>query len=330
MKFLKSFFWNSEQSRPRTGFRLIVQLIMYIGLAAGLEKVLTTVGSHKDLSSDAPMWFLLCFAGILLVTGLFSTWLAGRFLDRRPYSNFGFHFNKDWWIDFSFGMGLGVLLMGVIFVIELYAGWITISDVFHVENPNLPFIVPMLVFFFVFVSVALSEELLSRGYILKNLSEGFNFGAIGPKRAILIAWILSSIVFGLFHLDNSNASFVSTSNIIVAGILLGLGYILSGELAIPIGLHITWNFFEGNVFGFPVSGNTIPAEVVTFFEIDQTGPELWTGGAFGPEAGLLGLCAMLLGMVLIVAWVRLRRSSNDSGIYIPLANYPKKNRSELV
>ena len=83
MRFLKSIFWNSEQSRPRTGFRLIVQLIIYIGIGAGLEEVLTTVGSHKDLSSDAPMWFFLCFAGILLVAGFLSTWLAGRFRSRR-------------------------------------------------------------------------------------------------------------------------------------------------------------------------------------------------------------------------------------------------------
>ena len=163
---------------------------------------------------------------------------------------------------------------------------------------------------------------------MKNLSEGLNFGANGSKRAIMIAWILSSIVFGLFHLDNSNASFVSTSNIVVGGLLLGFGYILTGELAIPIGLHITWNFFQGNVFGFPVSGNTIPLEVATFFKIDQTGPELWTGGKFGPEAGLLGLGAMLVGMILIVAWVRFRRRSNDGGVYIPLANYSGRNSSE--
>lgn len=330
MKSLKNIFWNSEQHRIRTGFRLTVQFILYVGLTAGLGAALTTFGPHKKLSSDAPMWFFLCYACILLASGFISTWLTGRFLDRRPYSDFGFHFNKNWWIDLSFGMALGGILMALIFTIELTAGWLTISDVFYMENPDLPFFVPILVFFFVFISVALSEELLSRGYILKNLSEGLTFGAMGAKRAILIAWILSSIVFGLLHLGNPHANFISTSNIIIAGMFLGLGYILTGELAIPIGLHISWNFFEGNIFGFPVSGNTIPAEVVTFIKIEQMGPELWTGGAFGPEAGLLGLGTMLLGMGAIVGWIRFRRGSSNGGNHLLLANSPGKNTSESL
>lgn len=316
MNFLKNIFWNGEQRRIRTGYRLVVQFALFIGIAAGLEKALSILSSQQNFNSDAPIWFFLCLGGIFITSGLLSTWLVGRFLDRRSYSNFGFHLNKNWWIDLSFGLALGGILMGLIFMIELSAGWLTVTDVFYSKNPSLPFFVPILVFFFVFIGVALSEELLARGYILKNLSEGLNFRTIGPKNAILIGWIFSSIVFGLMHLDNPNASFVSTLNITIAGIFLGLGYVLTGELAIPFGLHIAWNFFEGNVFGFPVSGITAPSKVATFVKIEQTGPDLWTGGAFGPEAGLLGLGAMFLGMRLTLGWVRFRRGSNSSWIYL--------------
>jgi hypothetical protein len=77
-------------------------------------------------------------------------------------------------------------------------------------------------------------------------------------------------------------------------------------LAIPIGLHITWNFFQGNVFGFPVSGTDAGA---TFIAIEQGGDALVTGGAFGPEASLIGIGAMVLGCALTVLWVRLRYGS---------------------
>ena len=135
----------------------------------------------------------------------------------------------------------------------------------------------------------------------------------------MIATLLSSAVFGLLHLGNPNAGFISTFNIFVAGALLfALGVLLTGELAIPIGVHITWNFFQGNVFGFPVSG--IEFRMATFISIQQGGPELWTGGAFGPEAGLLGLAAILLGGALTATWVRWR--SGRARLRTQLAEYP--------
>ena len=135
----------------------------------------------------------------------------------------------------------------------------------------------------------------------------------------MLAWVISSIFFGALHIGNPNATFLSTANIAVAGLMLGLGYVLTGELAIPIGLHITWNLFQANVYGFPVSG--LKPLGATFLEIEQGGPETWTGGPFGPEAGLIGVSAMILGGLLITLWVRLR--SGKVAIHTPLAEEPK-------
>jgi hypothetical protein len=118
-----------------------------------------------------------------------------------------------------------------------------------------------------------------------------------------VAVLLSSVVFGAAHLLNPNATLVSTAGISLAGIFLAVGYVLTDELAIPVGLHVTWNLFQGGVYGFPVSGLGIDANVV---DTAETGPDLFTGGAFGPEAGLLGVLGTVLGTVLVVAYVRWR------------------------
>jgi hypothetical protein len=83
--------------------------------------------------------------------------------------------------------------------------------------------------------------------------------------------------------------------IFAAGLLLAFCYVRTGKLWLSIGLHVGWNFFEGVVFGFPTSGVTI----YSLLHIHVTGPALWTGGAFGPEAGLIILPALAIGAGLV-------------------------------
>jgi phosphoglycolate phosphatase len=86
--------------------------------------------------------------------------------------------------------------------------------------------------------------------------------------------------------------------------MLATSYLFTGQLAIPIGLHITWNLFQGSVFGFPVSGSRFSQ--ASILEIKQFGPNIWTGGLFGPEGGLLGTAAILAGIFIILAWTKYR------------------------
>jgi membrane protease YdiL (CAAX protease family) len=231
--------------------------------------------------------------------------------------DFGFRLNRNWWIDFGFGLLLGAILMVIIFSVELAAGWVTITATLAAPQGS-AFVPAILGVLLMFVLVGFNEELASRGYQLRNMAEGLNWRSIGPRWAIVIATLLSSAIFGLMHLGNFNMTAISTFNLFLAGISLAVGYLLTGDLAIPIGLHITWNFFQGNVFGFPVSG--MPFNRTTFIAIEQGGPELWTGGAFGPEAGLVGIGAMVLGVLLTVLWVYLRRGTVS--LHLPLAQAP--------
>lgn len=298
-------FWNSTQNRLRAVWRLILQAVFLIvcSTIAGIPALL--LGLNFDSVS----------VGVVLSAVAFpiSIWFAGRLLDRRPFADFGFHFSLSWWRQFAFGLALGAVLITGIFVIELLLGWVTIADTFYVVEPNSSFGLAYLLPIIVFVAVGFYEELWSRGYQLTNVAEGLN-GWLGYRAATLIALLLTSALFGFLHASNPNATFISSFNIAVAGIFLGLGFVLTGELAIPIGLHITWNFFQGNVFGFPVSGtSTVGA---TIFRIEQSGNALWTGGAFGPEAGILGLVAIGVGCVLTWWYVRWEtgRGEIDQGI----------------
>ncbi|GIV95752.1 MAG: hypothetical protein KatS3mg057_0409 [Herpetosiphonaceae bacterium] len=208
--------------------------------------------------------------------------------------------------------------MAIIFLIEWAAGWISVTGLFRTAAPGISFAEAILRPLLLFIFVGIVEEVIFRGYLLQNLAEAFNLPSVGPRAAMPAAWLLSSILFGLAHAGNPFASPTSTLYLMIAGLFLGLGYILTGELAIPIGLHITWNFFQGNVFGFPVSGN--PTSGTTVIAIEQGGPVIWTGGRFGPEAGLLGVLANLVGMVLILLWLRARRG--HVSLYLPLALPP--------
>ena len=325
-------FLEEGTGRPRALWRLIFQYWTYRVALLLLTNLLVVAwlvpreapsAGRIDASilSGSPALPLIGSIAALIAVSL-SVWLAGRLLDRRSFADFGFHLNGGWWLDLFFGMVLGALLMTAIFLIQLRLGWITVTGAFESVLPGTPFALAVLLPAAVFLCTGVSEELLSRGYQLRNAAEGLNLPAVGPRNAVLLAWGLSSAFFGYLHANNPNATLSSTVNVALAGLMLGFGYVLTGELAIPIGLHITWNFFQGTVFGLPVSG--LKPFGATFLSVEQDGPGLWTGGSFGPEGGLLGPAAMIAGGLLIALWVRLR--SGKLAIHTPIAEGPKVDR----
>ncbi len=324
---MKNPFWNGRQGRLRTLWRLVIQaLLLQAGtIAFGIVfGVLLAVGRLLGRSGGGPLVPQPCFwlvdAAIAPAGIVASVWLAGRYLDHRRFADFGFHLGRRWWLDFGFGLALGAILMAGIFLVERAAGWVTVKGMLVTSAPGQSFVPAILLSLAAFLAVGIYEELWARGYQLHNLAEGLNGRTLGPRGGLLLAWAISSALFGALHAGNPNATAASTASLMLAGLFLGLGYILTGELALPIGLHIGWNLFQGNVFGFPVSG--IDAGP-TLIAIAQDGPALWTGGAFGPEAGLMGIGAILVGSGLIVAWLRWR--DGRVGLCERLARHPSEH-----
>ncbi len=308
--FLVGIFWNRDQKRLRLAWRLAGFAVIYMLLlfVFGFLQVILISIMNPGISPEAsfspagPEGFMLMGPLLMMVVTPLAMLLAALILDRRRYRDYGFGINVRWWLDLGFGLFLGAAIMLVIFLLEWGLGWIEVTPAWSAPEHARGFWGEFGVGILLFLAVGFYEEALSRGYLLRNIAEGLNAKWWRPEVAVLLATVITSALFGFAHASNPNATILSTVLISVAGIMLAAGYILTGELAIPIGIHITWNFFQGYVFGFPVSGMSSGSSV---FIIRQGGPELWTGGRFGPEAGLLGLFAMLA--LTAAIWIYARR-----------------------
>jgi uncharacterized protein len=315
---LRELFVNAED-RLRAGWRLLFQFLLNDAGISLLGFVVLSAAALPGGGGSPPPPYLL-YTGAAIVAAA-SVWFCGRSLDGRPFSGFGLRLDRAWWSDLGFGLVLGASLMTGIFLLQLAAGWVTVTGSFVTTNGG-AFFPTILAPVVLFVCVGFYEELVSRGYQLTNLAEGLNGVGVGPGGAIVLAWILSSSLFAVLHFSNPNASALGTLNIFLAGMMLGTGYVLTGQLAIPIGLHVTWNLFQGNVFGFPVSGLDLTG--ATFIATRQAGPTLLTGGPFGPEAGLIAPAAMAVGVGLIA--LRVRHRTGKLGLHPPLAESPSIRR----
>jgi len=292
---LASIFLSPDERRLRAGWRLLLQTILTIICVAVLSLPLTFLPS--DSTAGVVVSDLVLTIGITL-----SIFLARRLLDRRPVASLGLTFDQHTLPDLLFGIGAMGVVMGLIYLAESLLGWLRFEGYAWQTQPLSEVLLgTVLSMFWVFMLVGWREELLSRGYHLQNLADGLN-----------LPWgvIISSSVFGLLHLANPNASWIAALGIFFAGLFLAYGYLRTRLLWLPIGLHIGWNFFEGPVFGFPVSGLTMPRLIQQV----ELGPDLWTGGPFGPEAGLIVLPALLVGAGLIYLYTRGRaKSATRSG-----------------
>lgn len=282
-------FISSGEPRLRAGWRLFLQTLLFIIFGA----IVFIAAGALNLGGEGVDSILGQVLSFIVYTG--SVFTARIFFDRRSIESLGLKLNQQALMDILVGIGITFVQMGFIYLVMLSLNWLTFEGFAWQFDPVNTVITSILTFFIVFTFVGWNEELLSRGYHLQTIASGIN-----------LFWgvVISSAVFGLLHLGNPNATWVSAAGIFFAGVFLAYGYIRTKQLWLPIGLHIGWNFCEGVVFGFPVSG----LDIYALTRIEVTGPELWTGGAFGPEAGLIVLPSLLVGGLLIYWFTRNRIS----------------------
>ncbi|MCY9656965.1 type II CAAX endopeptidase family protein [Paenibacillus chondroitinus] len=143
--------------------------------------------------------------------------------------------------------------------------------------------------FLLFIGVAVNEELFARGYLQGLVKERF-----GTTAAITI----STLVFAFLHAFNPGmwSTPMPLLNLILAGLLFGVSRELSKGLWMPIGMHLSWNFIQGCIFGFQVSGTPMPS----IFKVQDQGSALLSGGSFGAEGSLVTTIILAVGILLVM------------------------------
>lgn len=226
---------------------------------------------------------LFTLLGTIVVVGIFR-----RFIDQETFQSMGFYPN-GYRMESIAGLGLGAFMLAGGFAVLVFLQEILWTGT-NVDLSNI------LLGVVLFMLVALSEELLLRGYVLNNLMKSMHR---------IIALTISSIMFTLIHIFNSNSSWIGFLNIFLAGILLGLPYVYTKSLWLPIALHFSWNFFQGIIFGFNVSGHV----TYSLFTQSRIADNIWNGGKFGFEGSVFSLVFQVIAIFYL--W---RYYSKKSGL----------------
>ncbi|MFQ5921496.1 MAG: lysostaphin resistance A-like protein [Anaerolineales bacterium] len=303
---LARVFVSLGERRLRAGWRLLgqsgIMLVIAVAISIALSifvAALAFINPELVSKGRTPESLLLALSIIVALPAVaISVWIARRALDRRSFASLGLELGALTFRDLLIGFLIPAPLFALVFVAQWGLGWLEIEGWGWAESSFGLTVLGMVLGLAAFVAVGFYEELLFRGYYLQNLRDG---------TGLALALFLSSAVFALAHSGNFSASIASAIGIFGAGYFLAYGWLRTSALWLPMGLHIGWNFFQGPVFGFAVSGNPTPSIVVHTVE----GPELLTGGGFGPEAGLIVLPLLAIGSGLIWLYTRGRESITD-------------------
>ncbi len=291
---MKNIFVNSETGLLRAGWRILLFMALFMGLTVGgMFTVRWILGGLPKLSPQ--QWT------VVAVTSTLAVYIARRFLDKRSFTSLGLKCDRYAVLDVISGIVNSALVMAAVFFMMLGFGlidfhgftWWTDS-----VNPEVGFqlaVVPVvLIVIYKLGIVAWWEELVFRGYFFQNLIAGMG---------LMWAVIISSLVFGGIHIMNPDGT-------ILGGVLIALitpqliyAYLKTGQLWLPMGLHLGWNFFQASIFGFAASGQMSPSMISQ----SPTGPEWLSGGQFGAEGSVLIIPVTILSYFLVHYWVRATR-----------------------
>jgi hypothetical protein len=261
-------------------------LIMFFALMAvyALPQIAGQIAVKKLPPGDRNAAIAIA-VGLGIVASIWLyTWLVHRLEQRRPIA------------ELRAGAAPGGLILGFIVGVAIISAVIGVIKLMGdaVVTLGAP---PTLPFYIIAVAAisGVCEELIFRGALFRITEDMFG---------TLVALIISAGFFGGAHIANPHATWVSSTAIAIeAGLLLGFAYTATRSLWFPIGLHAGWNLAEGGIYSTSVSGAKVVHGV---FITTMKGPDIITGGGFGPEASVVavGVCTVLTVIFAIITFRR--------------------------
>lgn len=187
---------------------------------------------------------------------------------------------------FLSGVGLSGIMITLPVLILWQCDYIILQDViFPIKE--------IIYFIFIYAGVALMEEVIFRGYMLTRL-----FESTGAFWAITV----SSFIFSILHSANDSFSWIAFGNLFLFGTVLSLLFLQHLNIWLIIGVHFAWNFVQGNIWGFNVSGK----ENTSIMQWQYIEAGHWTGGSFGLEGSwLTSLILVIMTLLLITSQLRI-------------------------
>jgi len=268
----------NKQGSVRSGWKVLGFIALFIALGITISLLARALHAPRP-SSTLVVWMnaaVVALASLICVR-----------LEKRSFRDLGFRFGPRWLGEFGVGTLVGILLIVVTALI------VKGLDGFHWERAVTVGPRQLLMAALLFLGVGFNEEIMSRGYPFQRLMEG---------AGIWVGQLVFAGLFALMHWGNPGMHGATkawaTVNIALAAILLGFCYLRTKSLAMPIGLHLGWNWAQGSLLGFGVSGTTDIKGAWT--PVFHSKPEWLTGGAFGLEAS--AICTLVCGLAIVALW----------------------------
>ncbi len=281
---------NNEKKCPNFIWAIVLSLIfIYTGsLIGSISKIplyLILRNTSLFFNNQDLLLLLISLFSFLFISLL--VFFRVKVIEKRSLSFIGF--NKNNWIKkYLFGFLIGIIMMSIIVLILLPFGYISIEKS-PIQPIGVASLSSILVILIGWIIQGATEEILIRGWLLDVLITKYNIG---------FGLLISSTLFGVLHLANPNVNYIAVINIILVGIFYGIYVIKTNDLWAVCGMHSAWNFAQGNIFGFDVSG--ISVSIGSLIDLNLIGNDFITGGIFGPEAGIVATFVLLVSIMVLL------------------------------